>query len=180
MSFRFTNAGFTFLTFPGLVAATTIEDTLAQRVGAHSTFSSDRPRAYETDYGSVTSLPSAVAVTVLPFVACSGFAAVVLGLAVVAVPFWTLGWWMCSWLGLAVAAHAFPDPDAARALRRTSLEADGTTGRLGTTLASAFRLSDALVLVRVDALYASLLYYAVASLLLPGSPDVGLPTLPVV
>lgn len=175
MFFRYANAAFTFATFPGLVAAATIEDTLVQRVGVPGTVSGDRSGSYRTDYGGVASLRSALAVTVIPFVACSAFAATLLAVAVVAVPFWTLGWWMCSWLGLAAAVHALPDSDAAIALGRTSRDVDGAAGRLGTTLASAFRVSDALVLVRADALYASLLYYAVASTLLPGSPGIGVP-----
>ncbi|QLG63117.1 hypothetical protein [Halorarum salinum] len=174
MFFRYANAAFTFATFPGLVAAATIEDTLVQRVGVPRTISGSSG-SYRTEYGGVDSLRSALAVTVLPFVACSAFAATLLAVAVVAVPFWTLGWWMCSWFGLAVAVHALPDSDAALALGRASGDVEGAAGRLGAVLASAFRVSDALVLVRADALYASLLYYAVASALLPGSPGIAIP-----
>lgn len=178
MSFRLVGTAFTVATFPGLVVAAAIQDGVADLAGVPASVTGEGPDAYEAEYDAIGSARTAVVVTFLPSLACSVVAASLLSVAVVGVRYWTLGWWMCSWLGLAVGAHAFPDPEAALALDRTSAHARGPMRRVGTALGSGVRIAAALSLFRADLLYAALLYYAVSALLLPGTPPFGVPVLP--
>lgn len=176
MPFRLVGTAFTVATFPGLVAAAAIQDAVATRAGVPTALAGDGVD-YEVEYDAVGCRRTALVVTFLPFLVCSAVAATLLAVAVRALPFWTLGWWMCSWLGLAVGAHAFPDPETAGAIRRAFTTADGPARTVGATLAATVRASAVLSLFRFDALYAAVLYYAVAALLLPGSPMLGFPVI---
>lgn len=175
MAFRLVGTAFTVATFPGLVVAAAIQDGVVDLVGVPASVTGDGPGAYRAEYDAVASARTAVVVTFLPSLACSVVAASLLAVAVAGVRYWTLGWWMCSWLGLAVGAHAFPDPEAALALDHTSANHRGVTRRVGTALGSAVRVAAALSLFRADLLYAALLYYAVSALLLPGTPPFAVP-----
>ena len=178
MAFRLVGAAFTVATFPGLVVAAAVQDTVTDYAGVRTSTVGDGVDAYVANYDAIARPSTALAVTFLPVLTCTLLASTVFAVAVRLLPFWTLSWWMCSWFGLAVGVHAFPDPDAAAALDGTSATLDGPMGTLGSVLGTTARVSAVLSLVRVDALYAALLYYAVAALLLPGAPVVGVPALP--
>ncbi|QLG26311.1 hypothetical protein HUG10_01590 [Halorarum halophilum] len=178
MPFRLVGTVFTVATFPGLVVAAAIQDAVVDRAGVPTSLVGDGADAYEVDYDAVGSPRTALVVTFLPVLVCSAVAATLLAVAVRLLPFWTLGWWICSWLGLAVGSHAFPDPETASAIRRAFTAAEGPARTVGRTLVVTVRTSALLSLFRFDVLYAAVLYYAVAALLLPGTPDLGLPLLP--
>ena len=178
MTFRLVGLAFTVATFPGLVVAAAIQDAVSDVAGVRTYAAGDGVDAYVADYDAVSSPSTALAVTFLPALACTLLASTLLAVAVRLLPFWTLSWWMCSWFGLAVGVHAFPDPEAAAALDGTSATLGGPAATLGSALGTTVRASAALSLVRVDALYAALLYYAVAAILLPGAPVVEIPAFP--
>ena len=178
MPFRLVGTAFTVATFPGLVVAAAIQDAVADLAGVPTSVVGDGVDAYEAEYDAVGSAGAALLVTFLPSVICTLVAAALIAVAVVGVPFWTLPWWMCSWFGLAVAAHSFPDPDAALSLVGASSRLQGPARRVGSALGTGARLTAVLSLFRADLLYAALLYYIVASVLLPGSPRFGVPVPP--
>ncbi|WP_435065617.1 hypothetical protein [Halobaculum sp. EA56] len=153
------------------VSGRTSREGAANAVTDGGTVGTSRP-TYAADYRRAPTYRSLLAATAVPPVATALVAVLLFVAAATVVEFWTLRWWMLTWLGVAVAAHALPAADASRALRERSRRTDSRLRRVGAPLATAGRLAAALTIVRVDALIAAALYYLVAAALYPGAPSV--------